>query len=149
MRTYLKSLLKSVCFVVVTYMVIVFLHTMFVKDRMDVFTYMLLLASAVTLSSLAYYMLKRSTVAIRQIDMPNNSIFLWVLLFQCFHIAFLLLYYCICPVFGLRYQKPRLIRQFTSNIFFCPINYTILGISLSETKKKELAYNPSGMFYFL
>ena len=61
MNIYLKSILKSVCFVVVTYMVIAFLHTMFVKDRIDVFMYMLLLASAVTLSSLAYYMLKRST----------------------------------------------------------------------------------------
>lgn len=136
MRTYLKSLLKSVCFVVVTYMVIVFLHTMFTKDRMDVFTYMLLLASAVTLSSLAYYMLKRST------DVKG----FYVLTTSAIYLAFTLIDYLILksktvPIYyysshRMKYFLPYMITALVL-LSICEISITFLGRVLARHRSKR------------
>ena len=136
MRTYLKSILKSVCFVVVTYMVIVFLHTMFVKDRMDVFTYMLLLASAVTLSSLAYYMLKRSTDVKGFYVLTTAAIYLALTL-----IDYLILKSKTFPVYyysfhRMEYFLPYMITALVL-LSICEISITFLGRVFARHRSKR------------
>ena len=109
---------------------------MFVKDRMDVFTYMLLLASAVTLSSLAYYMLKRST------DVKG----FYVLTTSAIYLAFTLIDYLILKsntvlmhyyrFHRMEYFLPYMITVLVL-LIICEISITFLGRVFARHRSKR------------